>query len=73
MGNRENLEQKKNKRSCQVFSMVEGVHSRAWYMREEEELRKYKGSGSWIWGKDECRNKMIGEVRYDSIIEHFEH
>ena len=28
-GSRENLEQKENKRSYQVFSMVEGVYSRA--------------------------------------------
>jgi len=29
MKSRENLEQKKNKRSCQVFGIVEGVYSRA--------------------------------------------
>jgi len=28
MRSRENLEQKENKRSCQVFSMVEGVYGR---------------------------------------------
>ena len=29
MESRENLEQKKNERSCQVFGIVEGVYSRA--------------------------------------------
>jgi len=29
MESRENLEQKKNKKSCQVFGIVEGVYSRA--------------------------------------------
>ena len=65
MGSRENLEQKENKRSFQVFGMVEGVYSRVWYMEEEKELRKCEESSSWIWREDECRNKMTGEVRYD--------
>ena len=45
--------------------MVEGVYGRAWYMGERGGLRKCKGNSSWIWREDKCRNKMIGEIRYD--------
>ena len=34
-------------------------------MGEKGRLRKCKESSSWIWEENECRSKMIGEVRYD--------
>ena len=34
-------------------------------MGERGGLRKCKGNSSWIWREDKCRNKMIGEIRYD--------
>ena len=57
MGGRKNIEQKKNKRSRQISSMMEGVYSRAWLMEEEERFRKCKRVGKWVRRKIKCRSK----------------
>ena len=43
-----NSKSKKNKRSSKVFSVIEEVYSREWYLREVKELGKYKGSSNRI-------------------------
>ena len=40
-----------------------GIYSRAWYMEEEERLRKCKRSGSKVWGENEYKSKKVREVR----------
>ena len=42
-------------RSCEVVGTMKRVYSRGGF-------RKYKESNSWVWGEDECRNKMTREV-----------
>jgi len=44
VGDQENIKQKKNKRSKQVFSMVEGVYGGTQYLEKKGRLRKCKGS-----------------------------
>ena len=43
-GDRENIEYKKNKRSGEVFSAMEGVYGGAQYLGKERRLRKCRGS-----------------------------
>ena len=52
-----------NKRKIRnVVKYLEEVHSRKWHLEEEEEFRKCKGTGSRVWGEDECRSKITRKV-----------
>ena len=55
---------KKNKRSCEVLSEMEGVYGRIWYLGKRGRLRKCKESSSRIWRKIEYRSKITREDRY---------
>ena len=44
MGGRENFKQEKNKRSREVFSMMEGVYSRGGHMGKKGESEECRGS-----------------------------
>jgi len=61
----EKILNKKNKRSNKVFSIMEEIYNRAWYIEEEEKSRKCKESSSRVWGENKYRSKMTGKVRYD--------
>ena len=50
-------------RSNQVFSVLDSVYSRKWYLENKEGLKKYKGSSSNIWGKNEYWNQVIERSR----------
>ena len=65
MEGRKNFKQKKNKRSREVFSTLEGVYGGVWYIRKKRRSRKYKGSYRGIWEKNKCRSKKARKVRYD--------
>ena len=65
MRSRKNFKQKKNIRSCEVFSIVEEIYGRTWHIEEKRRLGKYKRSSSWVWEKDEYRSKETREVGYD--------
>jgi len=43
-------------RDDKVFSVLEGVYNRKWYVGKREEFRKCKESGNWVWEKNKCRN-----------------
>jgi len=58
------IKQKKNKRSRQVFSVMEGVYSGIRYMGKEGRLRKYKGSIRRIQREDEHRSKETRKIKY---------
>ena len=48
MGSRENLKQKKNKKSCKIFGIVEGVYSKAQQLEKRRRFEEYKKSSSKI-------------------------
>ena len=50
-------------RSDKVFSVLDRVYIRKWYLENKEELKKYKGSSSKVWGKNEYWNQVIGRSR----------
>ena len=49
--------------SGQVFSVMEGVYSREWYMGKEGRFGEHKRIGRWVWGKNRDRSKKIGGDR----------
>ena len=55
----------KNTRSGKVFSTMERVYSRIWYLGERGRLKECKRSSSKFWRKYECRSKQTRKVRYD--------
>ena len=52
-------------RGREVFSILEGVYSRAWHLGKKRGFRKCKESGREIWGKNECWSKKTRKVGYD--------
>ena len=57
------LNKQKSKRSNQVLSTVEGVHSRTWHMRKKGGLRKYKRDNSRLWRKNKYRSQKTVKNR----------
>jgi len=53
----------KNKRSSEVFGVIEGVHSRTQYMGKGGGLRKCKGGCGRVQRKNGCRSKKTREVK----------
>ena len=52
-------------REGQISSVIEGLHSRKWYMGRNRKLGKCKGIGREIWKriwKEEKRNKKIKKL-----------
>ena len=48
-----------------VFSMLEEIYSREWYIEKGGRSRKYKGSSRGTWEKNECWSKKARKVGYD--------
>ena len=48
------FKQKKNKRSSEVSSTMEGVYSGKWYMREGRRLKEWEEGSGKVWGKIKC-------------------
>ena len=64
MGGRKNSEQKEDKRSRKVFSVVKRVHGRRRYMGKERESKEYRKVDRRIRRKNECRSKEVRENRH---------
>ena len=43
---------------------MEEVHSRAQQLGKKRKYKKYKRGSSRIQGKNECKSKITGEVKY---------
>ena len=54
----------KNKMSSKVFSMIEGVYSRAWLMGKGGGSRKCKRSCGGTQRKNECWSKKVRKIGY---------
>jgi len=64
MGGIKNSEQKEDKRSRKVFSVVERVHSRRGYLGKERESKECRKVDRRIQREDECRSKEARENRH---------
>jgi len=43
--------------------MIEGVHSREWYLGKGRKFGECKEVSEWVQSKDKCRSKEIGRDR----------
>ena len=60
---KENIKQKKNKRSTEVSGIIEKVHNRVQYIGKRKWFRKCKRNSSRVWKKIDCKTKKIRKVR----------
>ena len=64
MEDRKNFEQKEDKRSRKVFSVVKRVHGKRGYMEKERESKECKRVDRRIQKEDKYRSKEVRENRY---------
>jgi len=52
----EDIKQEKDMGSREIFSVLEEVYSRKWYMGKRGGLRECERASWWVWRKNKCRS-----------------